>query len=209
MEAVLGTLTIRKNWRLISTSPLSGEENMRQDRDTLLAVGRGEVPPTVRFFRFSQPTVTFGRLQQLHSIQPKVPAGWAVAQRPTGGGLVFHEKDLCVSLAWPKGQPPIPTVTKEIYPWIHQLLKLGLGNYLKMAACADVCAPKSPFETRECFTEPVGYDLLSGGQKVVGGALWSTRTAILYQGSIQIPDAWTAEPTLQQMIGHRLEADHD
>lgn len=209
METVRHTHIIRKNWRLLSTPPLSGDENMRQDRDTLMAVSRGEAPPTVRFFRFSAPTVTFGRLQKLSSIQSKVPSGWAVAQRPTGGGLVFHRNDLCVSFAWPKGQPPIPTATKEIYPWIHQLLKRGLGNSLKMAACADVCASKSPFETRECFTEPVGYDLLSEGQKVVGGALWNTRNAILYQGSIQIPGAGDREPTLQQTIAHRLEADHD
>lgn len=171
---------------------------MRLDVETLNGVARGTFPPTVRFFRFSVPTVTYGRLQKLEKIQSLIPASWPHAQRPTGGGIVFHQTDLCVSLAWPKNHPPIPTKPKEMYQWIHSVLCEGLGDHFRMAACGDTCGEKKPFAVRECFTEPVGYDLLSGSQKVVGGALLNTRDAVLYQGSIQISNASDTEPALRQ-----------
>ena len=56
-----------------------------------------------------------------------------------------------------------------------------------MAACRDVAAPEEPFSVRTCFANPVGFDLLKDGKKIVGGALRCTRRATLYQGSLQTP----------------------
>jgi len=190
-----------QTWRFISTSPSSGEENMRFDEETLAGVASGTLPPTVRFFRFANPTVTFGRLQKLENITPLIPASWSHAQRPTGGGVVLHENDLCISLCWQKGESSTPSKPTEIYPWIHAIIRGGLGEPLRMAQCGDVCSTLPPFETRECFTVPVGYDLMSGSQKVVGGAIRATRNAFLYQGSVQ--SAYT--PTMESAIRHAFE----
>ncbi len=175
------------------------------DSDTLEGVGRGQLPSTFRFFRFEYPTLSYGRLQKRDRIQQLIPAKWDAVQRPTGGGIVFHQTDLCLSLCWPKGEAPIPTSPKEMYRWIHQLIQAGLGNSLRMAACGDTCDNQAAFDVRECFSEPVGYDLLQASKKVVGGAIYSTKNAILYQGSIQLPVSASVEQSLQHTFEKALQ----
>ena len=166
---------------------MSGAENMAYDRATLDAVENGGVLATFRLFSFASPTVSYGRLQTLNHVHAQVPAAWPAVQRPTGGGIVFHDNDLCLSLVWRHGQSPLPRSPREQYRWIHGfvLSALRTGHDVRMAACADMKPAAAPFETRECFTQPVGYDLLIGTAKVVGGALYRRREATLYQGSIQ------------------------
>jgi len=63
-------------WRILSTPPMSGAEIMAYDVDSLHHVESGDLPPTLRLFRFREPTVSFGRLQRRESIQPLIPKGW-------------------------------------------------------------------------------------------------------------------------------------
>jgi hypothetical protein len=74
-----------------------------------------------------------------------------------------------------------------------------------MLPCCDAPAADAPFDVRQCFTNPVGSDLLKDGQKVVGGALAKRRQATLYQGSIQQPVTPALEArlveTLQRWLG--------
>jgi len=160
---------------------MSGADNMRFDEAMLNGVGRRLAPPTLRFFYFDQPTVSYGRLQKIDAIQSLIPRGWSAVQRPTGGGLVFHEKDLCLSLCWPRElASPLPYRARDQYRWIHGIILESMGARYRMAACGDPKAMATPFEVRDCFTNPVGYDLMNGNQKVVGGALLFQKEAILY-----------------------------
>src|SRR5438552_4121910 len=133
-----------QTWRILSTPPLSGEENMRYDAELLKSVEEGSHPPTLRLFRFKERTVSFGRLQKLMDISPLVPSGWDVVQRPTGGGLVFHGDDLCLSLSWQDRQAPLPLRPQEQYRWIHSVVLDALTEipWLPMAACCDVPPPE-------------------------------------------------------------------
>jgi lipoate-protein ligase A len=177
-----------RQWRFITSPPLSGRETMRVDVDLLNGVERGALPPTLRFFRFKEPTVSYGRLQKLADIVPLVPTGWEAVQRPTGGGIVFHNGDLCLSLAWRDGGSPLPRRPREQYRWIHAVILEVLMEVkgLRMAGCGDVSPPHEPFGKRACFKNPVGYDLMHEQKKIVGGALCCTRQTTLYQGSIQL-----------------------
>ena len=168
---------------------MSGQENMDFDRETFRQVEQGLQPPTLRFFLFKEPTVTFGRLQKLESLRTKIPQGWPAVQRPTGGGLVLHQNDLCLSLCWAHGQSPMPMHVQDQYRWIHSVIQAALKDVLplEMAACGDCAEPTQAFEDRECFVQPVGYDLINGKKKRVGGALYHSKQASLYQGSIQWP----------------------
>jgi len=177
---------------------------MREDLERLRGVERGEQSAACRFFRFNQPTLSYGRLQKRALIEPRLPPGWNVVQRPTGGGIVFHNADLCLSLVWRRRQAPLPNSPKEVYRWIHQVIKEGLGNHLTMAGCAEICHVNPPSPVRDCFKEPVGYDLLSGNDKVVGGALYCTRQAMLYQGSLQCPVTPALEESLKNAFRTRL-----
>jgi len=183
---------------------------MRVDADLLNGVESGARPPTLRFFRFKEPTVSYGRLQKLSDISPRVPAGWDVVQRPTGGGIVSHHGDLCLSLTWAKGTTALPARPTEQYRWIHAIIleALGQGNRWRMAACGDVPPPREPFGKRACFNNPVGYDLLREQKKIVGGALRCTRLATLYQGSIQLALSPSQEAQLIRVFRSHLDVAH-
>lgn len=174
-------------WQVLSTPPLSGAENMAFDVATATAVEAGRLPPTLRFFRWSRPTVSYGRLQKLEKLSPPVPQGWESVQRPTGGGVVYHDKDLCLSLCWRTGEAPMPASVKDHYKFIHAIIQQGLQSLTnpQMASCHDCSSPKHAFDARQCFSEPVVYDLLAQGEKIVGGALAHRGRTMLYQGSIQ------------------------
>jgi lipoate-protein ligase A len=179
---------------------------MRQDAETLSRIELGDAPPTLRFFRFKSPTLSFGRLQKRENVASLVPPGWDCVQRPTGGGIVLHNGDLCFSLCWEDGQAPLPKKPQDQYRWIHSIVldALKADVPVRMAACCDVSAPKEPFEVRTCFQNPVGFDLLKGDNKIVGGALRCTRRATLYQGSLQIAVTPEIEARLQAAFQARL-----
>jgi len=182
---------------------------MRIDRLTLEAVEDARLPPTLRFFRFQKPTLSYGRLQKWNDVAPRMAAGWEAVQRPTGGGLVFHENDFCFSLAWGKGQKPIPERPQDQYRWIHARAfeVLTPQEMLRMAACNDVSKAEEPFSVRSCFTNPVGFDLLRGAEKILGGALRCTRSGTLYQGSIQHrPISPVLENRLAEHFLHQLNS---
>jgi len=163
---------------------------MLRDAETLISVENGEKPPTLRFFRFREPTMSYGRLQKHEDVEPLRPEGWAIVQRPTGGGVVFHREDLCFSLCWKPSDAPLPDRPQDQYRWIHSVVLGALKDdvRLHMAACCDVSKSDDPFAVRTCFQNPVGYDLLENSKKILGGALRCTRRATLYQGSLQMID---------------------
>ncbi len=195
----------RVQWQILTTPPLSGQENMDYDRATFQTV-EASGTAVLRFFRFREPTVTYGRLQKEENIRPLTPKGWAAVQRPTGGGVVFHQNDLCLSLCWRKGQAPIPVQPREQYRWIHTVIRDALKAVfpLQMAACGDGRTLTAPFTVRECFKDPVGYDLLLGRQKKVGGALYHSRAGVLYQGTLQEIDSLESLALLQNAFEARL-----
>lgn len=181
---------------------MDGEANMRWDRETLAAVHQGAQGPTGRLFRFSEPTMTYGRLQQAASIRAVAPAGWPLVQRPTAGGAVRHDGDLCLSLCWRYGTAPMPTSPRAIYHWIHTRLLDALQDAgdLHLATCAETPRPAAGMDRRQCFQEPVGYDVMRGAAKIAGGAMAFQKNAVLYQGSIQTVDIERTADALRRVF---------
>lgn len=205
-ESRRGRAETTTRWRFLSTPPLPGAENMRIDAETLAGVERGEKEPILRFFRFCEPTVTYGRLQKPEHIRSQVPSGWPAVQRPTGGGVVLHQGDLCLSLCWPIHTAPLPPRIQDQYRWIHAVILetlSGLGP-VRMATCRDVGGNPEPFSRRQCFINPVGFDLLKDQRKVVGGAIARRKHGVLYQGSIQMPLPETFEALLRRTFEMKL-----
>ena len=198
--------TLTGVWRILTTSPMTGLENMAYDVATLEKVVRGEAPPALRFFRWSRPTLSYGRLQLLNSIRHLTPKGWDTVQRPTGGGVVFHDQDYCFSLAWKDGEAPLPRKIKDVYPWIHRIVQEALAPWLtlQLATCQDCDTSFVPFQERQCFEAPVACDLLDGTKKVVGGALGRRRNGFLYQGTIHDPLGDDAVQALADAVERRL-----
>jgi lipoate-protein ligase A len=143
--------------------------------------------PLLRFYRWSQPTLSLGKHQRA------IDSRWlhlahqgqlALVRRPTGGSAVLHGGDLTYALLWP--DPPRPR--REAYRLCCQWLRdafAAMGQPLEMG--------DSPARADQpnCFASSTAADLVHrGGAKRIGSAqLWRGRS-LLQHGSVLLqPDA--------------------
>lgn len=173
----------RARARLIVDDPLPGTVNMDKDR-ALLGAAAAAAAPVVRLFRWSEPTVSYGRTQKEADARAFADTVGvrAVVQRPTGGGMVWHDQDLSLSIAWRRDAPVFPTCIKNVYRALHETLATALRELGQAVTLYQPVPQKAP---GQCFVEPVEADVMWRGRKVVGGALRVAAGARLYQGTLQ------------------------
>ena len=113
-----------QTWRLIDNlKPLAGKTNMAIDSVFLNSLAREEILSTLRFYQWQEPTITLGYSQKIEeevffekTLQDQIP----VIRRITGGGAVFHEKELTYSCFIPLKYPFLPENIIESYKFILQ-----------------------------------------------------------------------------------------
>ena len=143
--------------------------------------------PLLRAYRWAQPAVSFGYAQRLRDVSAWAP-GLPAVRRWTGGGMVFHGRDLTLGLAIPTGFGAERKTSGSLYDEIHGAIRSAMESItpeIRLAGSADI--RPGP----QCFTSPAAGDLLAGAEKLCGGALRRTRSGVIYQGSIQwarLPD---------------------
>lgn len=138
----------------------------------------------LRTYRFSGPSVTIGR-----TFCGDLPSSWLalnpeIAVRPTGGGAVLHQDDLCFSF-FLAPRPSFPP--KLFYRIFHGWVNRFLGTLSVAASCTDQCISERQTAHGVCFEKAVPGDLVSGVRKVMGGALRISGRNLLYQGSLAVP----------------------
>lgn len=171
------------------TAALTVFEQMALD-ETLVRTYRA---PVLRFYHWTPgPAVTFGYSQFYAAVKNQVtPAQGPACRRPTGGGVVFHGEDLTFSLVF-QSELNRP---RDIYAALHSAIERTLGEMGALSSsrqAAVVAAQYAPMQkgvANDCFANPVEDDLLSGGRKILGGAIRRFDKIILYQGSLQCSDA--------------------
>lgn len=177
---------------LFTTPALNVFEQMALD-EVLVRAREREV--SLRFYNWVPgPAVTFGYAQFISEVRRELTARnfeGEICRRPTGGGVVYHRDDLTFSLIFPSQQKPAE-IYKQLHGAIHAALVLsGVSTQVfdkKLPAAAY--APSQNHSASACFVRPVENDLLlADGQKILGGAIRRFGGTVLYQGSLQIPDA--------------------
>jgi lipoate-protein ligase A len=105
-------------------------------------------------------------------------------RRWTGGGIVDHRNDWTYSMIVPAGTVLAKLRGAESYEWIHRCLAMALA---KEAVEATVCGEELSNGSACCFENPVGYDLVTGGQcKIAGAGQRRSRRGLLHQGSVAL-----------------------
>jgi lipoyl(octanoyl) transferase len=152
--------------------------------------------PVIRFYHWHSPALSFGyfgRLSEVASYQEERD----LVRRWTGGGIVFHGKDLTYSIVIPASDAAFTESSISIYQKIHGALVDALAETGERAVVAGVGDPGScnaaVAVTRtgisdagyNCFANPVHADVIVDGRKVAGAAQRRTRCGLLQQGSIQ------------------------
>ena len=155
----------------------------------LLAISQVKTDTTfLRFFQWEKTTLSYG-INQTLTLQDKeyyLKKKIDTIHRPSGGGRVLHDGDLCFSLIWHQTDPNIPWKTVKSYCKIHKWISRSLERIgYKIKFSSD---QKNQFShSLECFQNPVKYDILDEkNRKIVGGGQWRQRSTTIHQGSIQI-----------------------
>ncbi len=158
-----------EQWRLLQTGFTNAYSNMAIDKAILVVNSEGNVPPTVRFYGWSPPAISIGYFQSLTEeidIQACERFGVDYVRRITGGGAVFHEKELTYSIVVAESHPAIPKNILKSYGRICGAVMKGL---LQLGIESEYA--------------PIN-DIVTGGRKISGNAQTRKFETVLQHGTV-------------------------
>jgi lipoate-protein ligase A len=158
------------------SEPRSAALNMAVDEALL----EGAVVPAIRFYSWRQPALSFGYFGRFAEVSTETDRD--IVRRWTGGGIVFHGKDLTYSVIIPADHVFFHQSSLKIYFDLHDALRRVLQADGVEADLADFVTAKA---SEHCFAHAVRADVLSQGRKIAGAAHRRSRHGLLHQGSIQ------------------------
>ncbi len=198
------------HWRLISSGPLAGSENMALDEAMLESVISGG-PPTLRFYTWAPATLSLGVNQPIGEVDTEECArrGFGLVRRMTGGRAVLHQHELTYSVAAMESDPLVSGGVVESYRKISGALVAGLrllGADVTLAEPSralhralaearrngDLGLADEGSHGAVCFDAASDYEITAGGRKVVGSAQARRGGALLQHGSILLDVDWDA-----------------
>jgi lipoate-protein ligase A len=199
--------SIRTPCSLIVDGADLGAAQMAVDEALLDSVA-AEPYPALRFYRWSQPTLSLGYFQSYSERAAHAPSlHCPLVRRQTGGGAILHDHELTYSLVVPCADP-LAQEPARLYGAVHDalievLVALGCQATLQRDAVADQ-EHQQPFL---CFLRRAPGDVLLGPIKICGSAQRRRRGAILQHGSLLLARS-TAAPELPGILersGRRMD----
>src|SRR5438876_4553436 len=178
-------------YRFLDTNIQDAAMNMAIDEAVHIHHLRGDVPPTLRVFRWQQPSISLGRFQSVEREIEREQCqqlGVALVRRPTGGRAVYHRDEFTYSIVICK-QYGVPAGVVAAYTYLAQGLLAALQSLGVRAELSDERVSKHP--SAACFASSTQADLTSGGFKLVGSAQVWKDDALLQQGSLPLDDRAT------------------
>lgn len=180
---------MRDTWRLVLSGAGDAAWNMAVDEAILESVIAGEQPPTVRIYRWANPSISLGRFQQAEKVlhlslcrERRVQ----VVQRLTGGKAVQHSHDLTLCVVAPlRFFAPAHRVVEVHLRIVHALARglQPLGIETRPASRTDLRALRGTHTN--CFDHALPGDLTAlNGVKLAGGAQYRRADVIMEQISI-------------------------
>ena len=155
---------------------------MAVDEALLESAGETGVP-ALRFYSWSEPTLSLGYFQRMADRQLHLPSiDCALVRRATGGGAILHDQEFTYSLAIPANLPAAK-IPEALYDLVH----LALIEVLKVRDVdAFICegADSTKAERFLCFERRAKGDVLLDGWKIGGSAQRRHKSAVLQHGSI-------------------------
>ena len=162
---------MKEKWRLLTTNANNAFVNMAIDNALLVSNSEKKTPPTVRFYTWKPPAISIGYFQSLEDevdVEKCEENKVDVVRRLTGGGAVFHEKELTYSIVIPESHPMIPESILSSYKKICGALIKGLRNL----------GIKSRYR-------PIN-DIVVNNRKISGNAQTRKKQTVLQHGTILI-----------------------
>jgi lipoate-protein ligase A len=183
-----GAAELPAEWRTVRSAPASGSYNMAVD-SALMTAASDRGFGVWRTYAWSNPTVSFGRHEAIRdrfSPDSLAKAGLDAVRRPTGGRALLHDAEVTYSVTLPISDR---TSWKAVYSAINLILlsalrSMGVAAELVPESAASPVRPDGPL----CFEAPSAGEIVVGGAKISGSAVWRERGTYLQHGSILLHD---------------------
>ncbi len=164
--------------------------------ETLLATAAARGGALLRLYGWTEAAATFGYFQRLAEVEARTRLR-PLIRRPTGGGIVPHDRDWTYSLTVPPGHPWHRFRAIDSYRTIHEWVIrafVAIGFPAELAPCCRKEVHGACFEGYEQF------DVLWAGRKIAGAAQRRNALGLLIQGSVQPPPTASRETWESVMI---------
>ena len=183
-----------KTFRLIRSQPASAAYNMALDEKIFSRYLQDGVA-VFRLYRWQAPSITYGISQQPENeidLQRCSRDGVQIAQRMTGGGVLFHHDEITYSLACGKADigedKKVFVAYRQICAFLINFYEsLGLKPFFALEA-EDFKSKCAPHEL--CSASREKYDIVISNKKIGGNAQKRKRDAIFQHGSIPLSIDW-------------------
>lgn len=162
-------------WRLLKLETHDAATNMAIDEAVLRSRIRGNVPNTIRFYRWNPSAVSIGRFQNVHNevnLENCEKYGVDVVRRITGGGAVYHDSqdEITYSIIVGRADLRVEDVTAA-----YNKICNGLTNALGLLG---VRADFNPGDPKNCPNISVN------GRKISGSAQSFKGDVVLQHGTL-------------------------
>lgn len=171
---------------IFETEPQSGSRNMAID-EALLENSLITGDAVLRWYRWSEPTLSLGYFQNSADLDP-AHATLPLVRRLSGGGAILHHHEWTYSCTLPPAHP-LTGNPHDLYLLIHETIIGTLSRYDLQTALRGTTNPKSPATGDKpdpflCFQRGDPCDILCGRHKILGSAQRRRRGAVLQHGSL-------------------------
>lgn len=167
--------------------------NMAVDEALFVSYKENVSIPTLRLYGWRPAAISIGynqNAEDLLNLEACSQQNIAVVRRPTGGGIIFHDREVTYSLVLAQSDIGLSWRVKESFEAITSFLLecyRGLGAFACFAKDATAPDPRhkhsiAPF----CFSRNEDYDILVNGKKLGGNAQKRRHGVILQHGSIPL-----------------------
>lgn len=176
--------------KILDTGISSAEDNMRFDEKLLENLSPND-DPILHLYQWKRPSATYGyfiRPENHLNFERATYHNLDLAQRPTGGGIVFHIWDLAFSFLMPSEHPAFSLNTLENYEFVNKAVLETVKSYFSLdPELIEEDAPSLSSECRNfCMAKPTQYDVVHKGMKIAGAAQRRRKQGYLHQGTISL-----------------------
>ncbi len=203
----LSTPSAPQSCRLIVDGPSGGAWQMAVDEVLLESAAEGG-PATLRFYQWSEPTLSLGYFQPYFARRKHIPSrDCPVVRRQTGGGAILHDREWTYSLVFPLAHP-LAADTTRLYDAVHDALKATLAqSNIEVAVLAMPSGTRPDEQPFLCFERRARGDVVYETTKICGSAQRRRRGAVLQHGSLLLARSPHAPelPGLLELTGRRLD----
>ncbi|WP_368652522.1 biotin/lipoate A/B protein ligase family protein [Ornithinibacillus sp. 4-3] len=174
-------------WGLLHTGHQDAAINMALDEALIKWHSNGDIPPVLRFYGWSKPTLSVGRFQKVEksiNFATIEQNDCQFVRRLTGGSAVLHDDELTYSIVVSEDKPYIAESVLEAYYTLSKGIMAGF-KILNIPVESFLHEERKKKERTEvCFERASDYEMLVDGKKLSGHAQTRVQGVLMQHGSL-------------------------